>query len=84
MKFAWLILRSLRRNRRRNTLTAISIAISIFMFCGLASVAAIPALLMRGNAQSRRLVCSSAAGMAYLLPESYVRKISALPRVNAV
>jgi putative ABC transport system permease protein len=84
VKFAWLILRSLRRNRRRNILTASSIAISIFMFCGLASVAEIPALLMRGNAGSRRLVCSSAAGMAYPLPESYVRKISALPRVSAV
>jgi putative ABC transport system permease protein len=84
VKFAWLILRSLRRNRRRNILTATSIAISIFMFCGLASVAAIPALLMRGSAGSRRLVCSSAAGMTYPLPESYVRKISALPRVNMV
>jgi putative ABC transport system permease protein len=82
VKVAWLILRSLRRNRRRNVLTALSIAISIFMFCGLASIAEIPALLMRGSAASRRLVCSSAAGMAYLLPESYGRKISTLPRVN--
>ena len=82
MKFAWLILRSLRRNRRRNILTGLSIAISIFMFCGLASIAEIPALLMRGSAASRRLVCASAAGMGYLLPESYARKISALPRVN--
>jgi putative ABC transport system permease protein len=82
VKVAWLILRSLRRNRRRNILTGLSIAISIFMFCGLASIAEIPALLMRGSAASRRLVCSSAAGMAYLLPESYGRKISTLPRVN--
>jgi putative ABC transport system permease protein len=82
MKFAWLILRSLRRSRRRNVLTGLSIAISTFMFCGLASIAEIPALLMRGNAASRRLVCSSAAGMAYQLPESHARKISALPRVN--
>jgi putative ABC transport system permease protein len=84
MKLSWLIVRSLRRNRRRNILTAVSIAISIFMFCGLASVAEIPTLLMRGNAASRRLVCASAAGMAYPLPESYVRKISALPRVTQV
>jgi putative ABC transport system permease protein len=84
VKLCWLILRGLRRNRRRNILTAVSIAISIFMFCGLASVAEIPALLMRGNAASRRLVCASTAGMAYQLPESYVRKISALPRVNLV
>jgi putative ABC transport system permease protein len=82
VRFAWLILRSLRRNRRRNILTGLSIAISIFMFCGLASIAEIPALLMRGNAASLRLVCASAAGMGYLLPESYARKISALPRVN--
>jgi putative ABC transport system permease protein len=84
VKLYWLILRSLRRNRRRNILTAVSIAISIFMFCGLASVAEIPGLLMRGSAASRRLVCASTAGMAYLLPESYVRKISALPRVDRV
>ncbi|MGC2443195.1 MAG: hypothetical protein WA409_07405 [Candidatus Binatus sp.] len=42
MKFIWLISKSLRRNRRRNILTAISITISIFMFCGLASIAEIP------------------------------------------
>ena len=82
MKFGWLILRSLRRSRRRNVLTGLSIAFSIFMFCGLASIAEIPTLLMRGNAASRRLVCASAAGMAYQLPESHTRKISALPQVN--
>jgi putative ABC transport system permease protein len=84
VKFIWLISRSLRRNRRRNILTAISIAISIFMFCGLASIAEIPAMLMRGNAGSRRLVCSNAAGMTYSLPESYTRKISVLPHVKIV
>ncbi|HYK64686.1 MAG TPA: ABC transporter permease [Patescibacteria group bacterium] len=84
VKFLWLILRSLRRNRRRNLLTAMSIAVSIFMFCGLASIAEIPALLMRGNGASRRLVCSNAAGMTYWLPESYARKISALPHVKVV
>jgi len=82
VKLSWLILRSLRRNRRRNILTGLSIAISIFMFCGLASIAEIPTLLIRGSAASRRLVCASAAGMAYQLPESYARKISSLPRVN--
>ena len=84
MKFAWLILRSLRRNRRRNILTGLSIAISIFMFCGLASIAAIPTLLVRGNASSRRLVCQNKAGLSFSLPESYARKISALPQVNIV
>ncbi len=84
MKFAWLILRSLRRNRRRNILTSLSIAISIFMFCGLASVAAIPALLLRGPASSRRLVCQNKAGLFFSLPESYARKIAAMPRVNVV
>lgn len=61
-----------------------SIAISIFMFCGLASIAEIPSLLMHGNAGSRRLVCSNSAGMTYSLPESYARKISELPHVRIV
>ncbi len=84
MKFAWLILRSLRRNRRRNILTGLSIAISIFMFCGLASIAAIPALILRGNAASRRLVCHNKAGLSFSLPESYARKIAAMQRINLV
>ena len=54
------------------------------MFCGLASIAEIPMLLMRGNAGSRRLVCSNAAGMTYSLPESYTRKIAAVPHVKIV
>lgn len=54
------------------------------MFCGLASIAEIPSLLMRGTAGSRRLVSSNAAGMTYTLPESYVRKIAVLPHVKIV
>jgi putative ABC transport system permease protein len=84
VKFVWLISRSLRRNRRRNILTAVSIAISIFMFCGLASIAEIPSLLMRGTAGSRRLVSTNAAGMTYTLPESDLRKIAVLPHVKIV
>src|SRR5258708_33276587 len=84
VKFAWLIMRSLRRNRRRNILTCLSIAISIFMFCGLSSIAAIPALILRGDAASRRLVCQNKAGLSFALPESYARKLAAIPRVNLV
>jgi len=54
------------------------------MFCGLASIAAIPALILRGNAASRRLVCQNKAGLSFSLPESYARKIAAMPRVNLV
>ncbi len=54
------------------------------MFCGLSSIAAIPALILRGDAASRRLVCQNKAGLSFALPESYARKLAAIPRVNLV
>ena len=84
MKFLPLILKNLRRHRRRNLLTLSSIAASIFLFSALISLADIPALILRGNANSLRLVCHNKAGLAFPLPESYSRKIAGLPHVSAI
>jgi putative ABC transport system permease protein len=84
MKFLPLILKNLRRHRRRNLLTLLSIAASIFLFSALISLTDIPALILRGNANSVRLVCHNKAGLAFPLPEGYERKIAGLPHVTDV
>src|SRR6266851_2335228 len=84
MRFLHLIWRNLLRHKRRNLLTLISIAISLCLFSALASVAYVPDLILRGNANSLRLVCHNRAGLAFPLPEAYARKIGALPQVRAV
>ena len=84
LKFVPLVFRSVLRNKRRNILTALSFAVSMFLFCALASLAALPMLLLHGPSTSRRLVCHNKAGLAYPLPESYARKIAALNHVTVV
>lgn len=84
MKFLPLIFKNLRRHRRRNLLTLLSIAASIFIFSALLSLVDVPNLILRGNADSVRLVCTNKAAIGYPLPESYERKIAVLPHVVAV
>jgi putative ABC transport system permease protein len=84
MRFLHLIWRNLLRHKRRNLLTVISIAASLFLFSALASLADIPDLILRGNANSLRLVCHNRAGLAFALPDAYARKIAAMPHVRAV
>lgn len=84
MKYVPFILLNLSRNARRSVLTLVAIALSLFLFSALASVATVPEIVLRGNGQSTRLVCHNAAGLAYMLPQSYVRKIAVLPHVRAV
>jgi putative ABC transport system permease protein len=84
MKFLRLISKNLFRHKRRNLLTLLSIAASLFLFSALYSLADVPALILRGNANSLRLVCHNKAGLAFPLPESYARKIAALPHVRAL
>jgi len=83
VKFVRLIVRNLARNRRRNLLTLFSIAFSLFIFSALMSVPLLLSQLTFG-ASSQRLLCFNKASITYPLPESYKRKIAAIPHVTAI
>jgi putative ABC transport system permease protein len=84
MDFARVIFRDLGRNLRRTTMTITSIAVSLFVFCGLMSFAKVPDQ-MRANANnSVRLVCRNKAGLGHGLPQAYTQKIQGLPHIVAI
>jgi hypothetical protein len=61
--FVRIIFRDLGRKSRRTAMTITSIAVSLFVFCALMSVAKLPDQ-MRANANnSVRLVCRNKAGL---------------------
>lgn len=84
MKFLHLILRNLARSRRRTLLTILSIAVSIFIFAALFTLPSFVDKVMASSALSPRLVCHGKAGLGYSLPESYGRRIAAMPHVVGV
>jgi len=83
MNLVPLVLRNLARNRRRNLLTALSIAVSLFIFTALVSFPRLVEQITSDEA-SMRLVVANKAGLRYPLPASYRRRILALPHVKAV
>ena len=84
MKFLRLIARNLVRNRRRTLLTILSIAVSMFIFSALFTLPSFIDLVLASSASSPRLVCHGKAGLGYSLPESYGRKVAAIPHVVGV
>jgi putative ABC transport system permease protein len=84
MKWFVLILKNLRRNRRRSILTVLSITISLFIFCALASVPVVANQILADSASSLRIACHNKAGLAYELPQAYGRAIASIPHVVAV
>src|SRR5271169_736514 len=83
MKFVRLVLRNLLRNRRRTILTALSIAVSLFVFSALIALPAVVDRITAARASSLRLVCHSKAGLSYSLPEAYLARIATSPHVVA-
>ena len=84
MNYLSLVLRNLTRNKRRTILTTLSITVSIFIFASLISLPGLLNKVLRDRANSLRLICHSKASLFYMLPESYRRRIEALPHVEAV
>jgi putative ABC transport system permease protein len=84
MKFVWLVLKNLRRNRRRSILTILSIAVSLFIFTALASVPLVANKILSDSASSVRIACHNKAGLAYSVPQSYKQRIATTPHVVAV
>ncbi len=84
MNYLSLVLRNLTRNKRRTILTTLSITVSIFIFASLISLPGLLNQVLRDRANSLRLITHSKASLFYMLPESYRRRIEALPHVEAV
>jgi putative ABC transport system permease protein len=84
MNYLSLVLRNLSRNKRRTILTMLSITVSIFIFASLISLPELINQVLRDRANSLRLITHSKASLFYMLPESYRRRIEALPHVEAV
>jgi putative ABC transport system permease protein len=83
LKFLPLIVRNIARNRRRNLLTALSIAVSLFIFSALISLPRV-AEQFTLSASASRIVAVNKTGIFFLLPEAYKRRIRAMPHVRGV
>src|SRR5215510_5886748 len=77
-------LRNLRRNHRRTALTTLSTAFSIFVFTSLMSFSGSADCVVKQTASSLRIAVHNRAGLTYLLPEAYKRKIESMPHVEAL
>jgi len=84
MKFVRLIGRNLTRSRRRTLLTILSIAVSTFIFAALFTLPGFVDRVLASSASNPRLICRGKAGLGYPLPESYGRRIAAMPHVVGV
>ena len=84
MKFFRMVYRNLTRNRRRSLLTILSIAVSMFIFAALFTLPSFVDRVLAASATNPRLVCHGKAGLGYSLPESYRRRIAAIPHVVGV
>jgi len=84
MKWFVLVLKNLRRNQRRSTLTVLSITVSLFIFCPQASVPVVGNQTLADSASFLRIACHNKAGLAYELPQAYKQEIEGIPHVVAV
>ena len=83
MKFLPYLLKHLRRNWFRTTLTVLAMALCIFLFCTLQSVLAeINALL--DSTSAKRLVTRNSVSIVFDLPIAYGARIQSVPGVKRV
>jgi putative ABC transport system permease protein len=83
MKFLPYLLKHLRRNWFRTTLTVLAMAMCIFLFCTLQSVLAqINALL--DSTSGKRLVTRNAVSIVFPVPLAYGPRIQSVPGVESV
>ena len=83
MKFLPYLLKHLRRNWFRTTLTVLAMAVCIFLFCTLQSVLAqIDALL--DSTSAKRLVTRHSVSLVFDLPLAYGARIQSVPGVKRV
>src|SRR2546430_16189345 len=83
MRYLPLVLANLGRHKRRTFLTAVSVALALFLFASLRTVVTtIAAGAQFGSA--RRLVVTNATGIVFPLPVAYAGRLRTLPGVQAV
>ncbi len=83
MKYAPFVLKHLRRNWIRTTLTVLAMAICIFLFCTLQTVLAEINNMLEGSSASR-LIARNAVSLVFSLPLAYHERIAAVPGVKRV
>lgn len=83
MKYLPYLLKHLRRNWFRTTLTVLAMALCIFLFCTLQSVLAQIDSLLEGSS-AKRLVTRHAVSIVFNLPLSYGNRLTAVPGVTRV
>jgi putative ABC transport system permease protein len=83
MKFLPYLLKHLRRNWFRTTLTVLAMALCIFLFCTLQSVLA-QINVMLDSTSAKRLVTRNAISLVFDVPLSYGARIQAVPGVERV
>ena len=74
----------IRRNRRRTILTMLAVACATLVFCIVMVLPYITERIVAVADASPRLVVMNKSAMRYGLPESYAKKIAAMPEVVAV
>src|SRR5258708_5593518 len=83
-KYLTLIFKNLLRSKRRNILTILSIAVSLFIFSVLVSLPTFANQMLADTTSSVRIICRTKMGLAYPLPVAYKSKIATIPHVVAV
>src|SRR5260370_38838205 len=83
-KYLPLIFKNLLRSKRRNILTILSIAVSLFIFAVLVSLPTFAAQMLADTTSSVRIICRTKMGLGYPLPVAYKSKIASIPLVVAV
>jgi putative ABC transport system permease protein len=84
MKFLRLILKNAGRNKRRTTLTVISVAVSIFLVATMRAVIQQLGSLNRVSGGELRLVVHRNTSLGDVMPEAYEQKIAQVPGVVKV
>jgi len=79
-----LIFKNLLRSKRRNILTILSIAVSLFIFAVLVSLPTFANQMLADTTSSVRIICRTKMGLGYPLPVAYKSKIASIPHVVAV
>src|SRR2546423_10171382 len=83
-KYLTLIFKNLLRSKRRNVLTVLSIAVSLFIFAVLVSLPTFANQMLADTTSSVRIISRTKMGLGYPLPVAYKPKIAAIPHVVAV
>ena len=83
-KYLTLIFKNLLRSKRRNILTILSIAVSLFIFSVLVSLPTFANQMLKDTTSSVRIISRTKMGLGYPLPVAYKPKIAAIPHVVQV